>query len=427
MSKKIILSILIVGFSTLLSAQDKLTLGKAIALGLENSYGLAISEEESKVAGLNNSWGAVGAYPTIVGNADFDFSSNIAESPAVNNTGAGASIGANWTVFNGFTIKTSKRIAESKYHLAKNSEVIQIENSVSDIVLAYYSYIIEKELLLATQTLYDLSKDRYERDQVSAEIGAKGTYELVQSESAYLMDRQNVLLQERGVKVAIQNLNLAMSVEAHKQWDIDRKIEVPSKEYKLGDLLDRMTSSNSTLKHQYISHKVTEEGIELAKGEMMPKLSVSAGGRYNLSSLSTNSSATNSFSPYAGVSLSATLFDGKMKQRNLSIAKIQTQIGAIAIEQIKREMTTLLINQLDNYNYSREVLLLAGRELEVAEINLKLSLEKFNNGSISSFDYRTVHVDYLNAAINQQQLIFALLSSNVELTRLIGGIMQEYE
>lgn len=427
MSKKLILSIIIVVSNITLFAQDKLTLEKAIYIGLENNYGIAISKEQSKITDLDNRWGAVGAYPTITGSANFDFSSNVSNNPIISNSNTNALIGADWVLFNGFRVKASKRIAESKYSLSLNNEIIEIENCISDIVLSFYAYIVEKELLEVMKTLYTLSKDRYERDKVLSEIGGKGTYELIQSESAYLTDYQNMLMQERVVKSSIRNINLAMSVEPGKYWSINSKIEVPKSNYQLGTLLDLMNSNNSTIKHQYINQKVIEEGINMAKGDILPKLSVSAGGRYNLTSLSGANGSNGSFSPYAGVSLSATIFAGGIKQRNLTIAKIQSNIGEISIEEIKREMTTILMNQLDNYDYTRKILSLSDRDLEVAKINLNLSLEKFNSGSIDSFEYRIVHVEYLNAAINHQKLIFSLLSSNIELSRLIGGIAQEYK
>ena len=421
MYTKIILLISLMGFGSLLYAQETLTLEKAISLGLKNSYGISISREQSAIAELNDTWGAAGAYPTISGSAQFSFSPELIS--GADASSSSASLDANWTLFNGFRVKTSKRISEGRYNLAKSSEVVQIENCISDIVLAYYTYAVESKLLDVTETLYKLSKDRYERDVNAAKLGAKSTYELIQSESAYLTDNQNMLNQQRGVQIAINNLNLAMSVEPSKSWMIDRNIEVPTKDYKIETLVELMTSNNSTLKSQYINRLVIQDEIELAKGDILPKLSLTAGGRYNFTSMNKN----NSFSPYAGATLSATIFAGGVKKRNLAIAKIQANTVDISIEQITREMTTSLTNQLDSYNYTMDILALSNREVEVSEINLELSLERFKNGSMNSFDYRIVHIEYLNAAINQQQLILSLLSSNVELTRLIGGVVQEYE
>lgn len=427
MLKKIIILAVVISSSSLLHAQEKLTLDKAILLGLKNSYGISISKMQSEVADINNSWGMVGAYPTITGTAQFNFSNELIDNSQTSSV-AGASVDATWTLFNGFKIKTSKRINETKYELAQNSEVIQIENCISDIVMSYYTYVLEKELLEFNKTLLLLSEDRYNRDKILNETGPKGIYELIQSESAYLVDKQNLIAQEKRVKTAMYNLNLAMSTEIDAYWSIEDKINVPNNDYAVGLLRDRMLNDNTTLKYQYINQKVIEQNITLAKGDIMPKLDVKAGGRYNFSLTDNGLSKLerNSLEPYAGLTLSATIFAGQIKQRNISIASIQSKIGEVSIEQIKREMTTTLMNEYDNYDYNRKLLELATRELEVAKINLDLSLERFNGGTINSFDYRAVQLAYLKAAYNKEQLIFAVLKANVELSRLTGGLVQEY-
>lgn len=417
MLKKPIIVIALLACSMMSYGQAKLTIEDAIAKGLSNNYGLAISLLDSEIAQKNNSWGAVGAYPTITGTAQYNFSKELIDLPKDMTNSVGVSVDANWTLFNGFRIRTAKRINEYKYNLSKGIEAVEIENCISDIVLNYYALSLETELLKYNKTLYTLSKDRYEREKHSASYGGRGIYELIQSESAYLVDNQNYLSQERRVKSARYTLNLAMGVDVGSYWEVDTCIVVPQKEYVLSQLFDLMTNSNNSLKNQYINQKMLEENIAMAKGDILPKVDIKAGGRYNYNN-------NNTLQPYAGVSVSATIFAGNMKQRNIAIANIEKKIGAISIEQMKRELSTKLMSQYDNYDYNRRILALAQREMEVAKINLTLSQEKYNNGSISSFDYRAVQTSYQRAAYNHLQITFEVLSANVELTRLIGGFVQ---
>lgn len=420
MLKKIVISIIFLTGSFTLYAQGKLTLEDAIAKGLANNYGLSISILQSEIAAENNTWGAVGAYPTITGTAQYNFSKEVIETPKTEISTLGASVDASWTLFNGFRIRTSKRISGYKYDLAKGSEAVQIENCITDVVLNFYSVILQKELLNFNKVLYTLSKDRFERDKQIAEIGGKGTYELIQSESAYLADYQTYLSQERIVKAAMYNLNLAMGVDVNYQWNISDKINVPSSEYTVAGLFDMMFGNNVTLKNQYINQKTIEENIELAKGDRLPKIDLKAGGRYNLYT----SDNSNSVVPYAGITLTTTIFAGNTKQRNIAIANLQNKIGNVTIEQMKLELSNRLMSEYDNYEYSRRLLSLAQREMEVAQINLTLSGEKYNNGAISSFDYRAVQLTYQRAAINNLQITYAVLKANTELARLIGTFVK---
>lgn len=54
-----------VSFLTSIIAQENLTLSDAINIGLENNYNILIAKKDVQIADENNSWGAVGLYPTI--------------------------------------------------------------------------------------------------------------------------------------------------------------------------------------------------------------------------------------------------------------------------------------------------------------------------------------------------------------------------
>lgn len=99
MLKKIVISIVFLTGSFTLYSQGKLTLEDAIAKGLANNYGLSISVLQSEIAAENNTWGAAGAYPTITGTAQYNFSKEVIDSPKTEISTLGASVDASWTLF----------------------------------------------------------------------------------------------------------------------------------------------------------------------------------------------------------------------------------------------------------------------------------------------------------------------------------------
>ena len=60
MMKKNVIIVLML-FTSILFAQEKLTLSEAIAVGLENNYSLRISKKNVEISDENNSWGAAGS------------------------------------------------------------------------------------------------------------------------------------------------------------------------------------------------------------------------------------------------------------------------------------------------------------------------------------------------------------------------------
>ena len=64
---------------------------------------------------------------------------------------------------------------------------------------------------------------------------------------------------------------------------------------------------------------------------------------------------------------------------------------------------------------------------KLADKNVDITTEKYRNGTISSFDFRTVQNNQLIAAVQEQQSIYNLIDSRVELMRLTGGIIEVYK
>ncbi len=398
-------------------AQERLTLSDAIAIGMKHNYGLILSKLDSKAAEEMTGWGAAGALPTITGSSQFNVSQELLDSSSDVVALFSASVDGSVTLFNGFSISKTKMINDYKYQLSKGSEVVQIENMIYDITLAYNNYILTRGLLEINEVVYLLSKDRYQRDKATFELGGKNRYDLLQSESAYLDDYQNYLSQKRALQDALYTINLIMGVDISSRWSIDDEISVPNEEYLLGTLLDRVVTNNTTLKNQYLNQMVLEANIDIAKSDYMPKIDAIFGARYNLAG------SSSSLQPYVGINLSTTIFAGGMVRRNHQIAKINAQIGEVNIEKMKQTIIASLMQQLDEYNYSKELYSISQRATEVAELNLKLSKEKFESGAIDSFDYRAVQLQYLQQSYNNLNIIFDIVKANTELCRLSGGMV----
>lgn len=413
--------------SASLKAQEELTLENAIATALRYNYGVILSQLDTKIAAENNSWGAAGALPSITTDGGYYLSKElIGSSKDLTNTGY-IDLDADIVLFNGYRIRLTKKMNEYKYDLSKGIEALQLENCIADVTLAYYAVVLETKMRNISKHVYSLSKDRYERDKSAVDLGGKGTYELIQSESAYLADYQRFLTQEKSVSNAYYALNLAMGVDISTKWTIPRDMPIPEEDYVLGDLTDKMINNNFTLTNQYLNQKVLEEGINYAKGDLFPKLTASVGMGYShaKSRYDGSSSLSESFDPTAGVYFSATLFAGREKRRNIEIANINAKMGEVSIEQMKQTLTSTLFTEFDNYTYNKKIYALSNREVKVAGINLSLSKERYNKGLITSFDYRDVQIAYLTATYSNLEIIYDLVKSNLELCRLTGGLVDK--
>jgi outer membrane protein TolC len=78
------------------------------------------------------------------------------------------------------------------------------------------------------------------------------------------------------------------------------------------------------------------------------------------------------------------------------------------------------------YNLRRQLVQIANTKLNAAELNISLANERYRNGALSAIDLRIVQEQYQNAALENYQALFDALSSQLELVKLIGGLVDQY-
>lgn len=411
-------------------AQQSLSLTEAISIGLKQNFDIEIAAQQSQIAAISNTWGMAGGYPTINLSAGSTYNyNNIIDRPEIGggsilNTSAKANV--QWLLFGGMKVKANKAVLGLKYELAKGTETLQVENTVKSIILAYYSVVLEQELYRLYNDALEISKDIYNREKMAYELGGADTYLLIQAENSYLSDQKRVVQQERTIHTRTYQLNLILNVPIETKWNIDPKIDIPKEEYLLSAMYEKMFANNTSLKNQYVNQKMTEENIRLAQSAKYPQLSAFAELGYgNTALLSGQTSSVNSLTPAVGVTLNYNLYNGGVTQNNIRIAKLNNEINKISTDQIKLYLSSQLSQAFDLYNYTRKLLTLSNREVEVSKTSLDLSFEKFSNGSISSFDFRQVQLAYYQSIYSNLALVFELIQANTEMTQLIGGFITE--
>ncbi len=428
MIKKISLVLLFNCLFLSLIAQEELSLSKAIQVGLENNYELKIIRKSEQISELNNSWGNVGRYPRIQFNLQGRGVKDYNDTNDFTRLSVIPSLDMNWTLFEGFAVQIRKDKFDDLEQLSKGNTLVAIENRIELIILAYYKILLEKERLKVSEKIMNLSSDRYEKSKIGKELGSAVTYDVLQSKNAWLEDRSSYLLQEVNFNNAVRDLNFLLGVKESKTYKFSDEFLPISDEYQLANLLDKMLSNNNNLKNRYIQEMILRRDVELARSNFYPKLNFGAGvqgNRIRTKPDGMSSSTTDSHNLYANLSLSYMIFNGNSNRRALQIAKIQEEIGKIETEDLKHTLTNALAQDYELYQVRRELYLLAEENLEAAELNLSISKDKYESGSINSFNYRDVQIGYQNVALARLNAIFNLIQSRTSLVRLTGGILNE--
>lgn len=415
-------------FSFELFAQESLSLEDAIRKGLVNNYSVVAINKQQDISAINNSWGKAGALPFVDFKAGYSYSREDDDIDKADINVFNAGVNLNWTLFNGFAIRINKNKLAALNDLSKGNTSVLVENTIHEIILAYYNSLLQNKKLEVNEKLYSLSRDRYEKAKLQKDIGTTGTYILLQAKNSYLEDKSKLLLQKSVYNNAIRDLNLLMGENSEKKYRLVSSFIINNEKYILADLISKMESSNNTLKNQYLSLKINEMEIRLAKSTFFPRLSAIAGASYVDSDTDYHTNADREYkktSLSAGLNLTYTLFNGGSNKRAVRIARLQNEIGEIQKEEMLLKLSNKMASALEMYNVRKEMYILADENMKTAELNLQMSLEKFNTGAISSFNYRDVQMLYLNASIARLNSIYMLIGANTSLVKLTGGLISE--
>ncbi|MCZ4695734.1 TolC family protein [Ancylomarina euxinus] len=412
-----------------LSAQKDLNLAQAIEIGLEKNYNIQIIRQSEKIADLNNTWGNAGQYPKLEFNFRSSNKKDYNESDDFIQNSLTPSIDLSWTLFDGFAVRIRKDKFNDLAALSKGNTIVAVESQIQLIILAYYKALMEQERLGVSKTIKELSEDRYGNEKVASELGTKGSYELLLAKNAFLEDKSNYLTQQVNYNNAVRDLNFLLGVEESTKYIFTDDFMTQVMDYRLADLLDKMFANNNNLKNRYMQEAIQKRDIEMARSNYYPRVSLGAGVQGNQFIQKHDVAPkidTKSHNLYANLSLNYLIFNGNANRRALQIAKIEEEISKIQTDDFKHSLTNTLAQNFELYQLRKELLDLAEENKLATEINMQLSKEKYESGSINSFNYRDVQISYQNASLARLSAIFNLIQSKTNLVRMTGGILSEF-
>jgi outer membrane protein len=403
-------------------AQEALTLSGALEKALENNYGLIISRAGNEIAGINNNPGTAGRYPSI----GFD-AANTNFYDLNNDTYTGrftAGVGLNWVLFDGFKVNISLEKLENLESLSEGRLGVVIESTIEDVVLGYYTVLLQQEQLKVLETVMQLSKDRYEYELDRKSLGGSVTYNVLQAQNVYLTDKANYMNQEVVVRNSVRNFNFLLGEAPTTTWTFSETFEANTSEYVLADLLSKMKSSNQILKNQYTNLMLMENETSLKRANYSPTLSMGAGMEMGESwSSPAGQTGSGNLSPYGNIRLSYNIYSAGVRKRSVEIARIYEEMAQVEISEMEHALTNELFNLADYYGVRVELLNVANENMEASELNLSISEEKYRSGVINSFNFRDVQLIYLSAALRRLQSVYNLIDSKTRLTRITGGFL----
>jgi len=406
-----------------------LSLADAISIGLENNFDIRIADYQANIATNNNAVGEAGMLPRVdlnLGGSGFYTGSPASFITSRLNANTGATI--SWTLFDGFRAQATKERLELLEADSEGNAAIIVETTIQAIILGYYNALLAQEQENVLMEVLAASARRYDYEELRKEMGASGTFELLQFKDAFFTDSANLVIQKLNLRNEIRNLNLLMNVPVESEWELTDDLQERFSRYEFEDLRDKMLEDNNNLKNQYIANNILRQDTRIAEADMYPTISLNTGVTYGSGTANRADGQSVTFSAFdytAGISIGFNLFNGGQVRRAIQNARINEQIGLLSERQLKESLVNDLLVTLDTYSARREVKELRDILVENAALNLDIAEDRFESGLINSLDYRQIQLQFLNAQLSRLEALRDLKESETELVRLTGGLVRE--
>lgn len=420
-------------------AQNDLKVVDAIERALTNNYQIKLVEGNYNVSKIQNSWGQAGLIPTFSlrvsnGTSLQDNTNNPATFfPGVLlNDNLQATLDMSWTIFSGFGIRINKERFELMQSQTKGNAVVVIESTIYDVILAYYTAVVQERKLDVLKDLLAYSKEKMAYHEMKSEMGLSTSLDLLEFKNQVLADSTNVLLQTLSVRNAKRNLNLIMADEVETEYTLIDPLSFDTPQATYDELKKNMLGSNTNLQNQFMNYELKELEVQAKKSAYYPVITLNVGttpsvGYFEIFGDNGFSSNTSSWSHNATINLRYDLFQGWNRKRNSEIAQIQQDLAGMQIEELQLKLTHQLRANFELYQTRNKVERMTEKRVDYAKQLWALGKEKYDLGLINIFNLNDIKLSYQQAVLSYYDRLFELLQTHYDLMRITGQISQEYK
>jgi len=413
-------------------AQDILTLRRAIEVGLQNNYSIIVQQNYTTIAENNNTIGNAGFLPTlnltgtqnnvITNTHQETFSGSVKDISGATNRTLNAGVQLTWTLFDGLSMFVNKDMLNVLEEMGQTEARITIENTVSDIILAYYGIIQQERLVLVLRDAATLSLDRKKIMEARMSLGAGSGQMLLQSTVDLNVDSINLIRAQAAVQQSRAEFNRLLALDPETPFTLADSIDLDiSLSY--DSLLAKARTQNNDLLIARNNLDLSTLTLRNEQSLRYPKLNLNAA--YNYSQLNSETGFlkyNRSLGPSFGLSLSYPLFDGFNVNRAVRNARIGINSSENLLKDTDLGIHTDLFRLWIDYLTNLKVVQIELINQDVARENVNIAYEKYQLGTINDIELRETQKKYIDAQYELLLSQYQAKRAEIELLRVSGEL-----
>lgn len=415
--------------------QDTLQKMDAVTIAMENNFDIRIANNNVDVAENNASIQNSRYLPSLSGIAGANYSNSDGtvtpktgiETEFTNNetSGYNASIGLQYTLFDGFGRSNAYKILQSNYQISELEARFMVESTILNIFNSYYEVARLTQDVENQKETMNASRIRLQRAEYASEYGQGTQLDILNAEVDYNNDSITYLTNTQVLANQKRNLNLLLGRDVNIDFMVDTTL-IYDEKLNLEKLLLHAKENNVTLLQQEKLLENANYQVKNTNSGAIPKLSVNANYGWNQNNLGATSFIDNatSIGPNLGATLSWNIYDGgstRVRKQNSQIA-LETQ--AISLEKEKLNIERNLSNAWTAYQTALFVKDAQAKNLQTAQANFDRSVEQYKLGQITNIVFRQAQINLLNANLALNQAKYSAKIAELFLLQISGDLSQ---
>ena len=416
-------------------SQELLTVEDAVTIALENNFDIKIAENDAQVDATNVSLANAGLLPrldavvtdnnSILDTRQTQADGTIRELNNAKNLNLSYGVALNWTIFDGLKMFAKHEQLKEIERLGTTELQFTILTKVSDVMQTYYQIVEQQQQLKVLDSTMVISELRLNLAKNRYTIGKASKLEALNAEVDLNTDSTNLLRQKELYSNTKTYLNELLARDLTQDFSVVEEVII-DKSLLYPVLKTLVEIQNPQLQIQIVNKRIAELAQKQIKGDRYPVIELTSGYNFTRSesSLGFISQSTGNGLVY-GFNARMNIFNGSLQNRNEKVAQLNTETATIALERQKTQLESQLLAAYTTYLTNIKLSELEDKNEKIAEQNLDITLEKFKIGTITTVEFRTAQLNYVNAKFRNNSAQFQAKISEIALKELAGNLNLE--
>lgn len=410
------------------TAQEVITLEKAVNLALNKNLSIKISKKNYEISQNNIHPGNAGLLPRLDLTADVNYTDaettssvgTIAQQSTLTNAG----INASYTLFNGLSnIKSYTRL-QKLGNVGEIQHKLTTENVILSVIQSYHSMALANENMNIAKQALEISENRYNRVVNQNKYGSANKIEVLNAKVDLSSDSISYYNSKLAYINSRQNLNVLLNLEQGYEYTVESKVSfIPEMLYE--DLLNDTRKGNSELLLAKEEIKIADLDKQIAGAGYMPTLDLSANYGYNQRGNDFNVALDDpNYSFGAKLSLKYNLFNGMQTSIKNQNAAIAVENKKTSLADTKNKVERDLAIAFNSYQNNLFIMDVQERNLETAKANFKRTEELYKLGQATTIRFREAQLNLIKSKNNLASARYNAKNAEVKVLKIAGKLIK---